>query len=64
MGVEGAEPEREGVPGAELSLVRFGLLALVDKDRSRKEYNFLYTRGGHGGCPSKGGSLRALLNLE
>jgi hypothetical protein len=64
VGVEGAEPEREGVPGAELSLARFDGLVLADNDRSRKEYSFLYARGGHGGWPSSGGSLRALVSLE
>lgn len=63
VGVEGAEPEREGVPWAKLSLACFEGLTLLDNDRSRKEYSFLYARGGHGGWPSNGGSLRVLLNL-
>ena len=36
LGVDGADPAREGVPGAEAVPVRDAPVRLVDRDRSRK----------------------------
>lgn len=63
VGVDGADPERVGVPGAEPLVDRLIEFVLDVKDRSRKPYSFLYARGGQGGLPSNGGSLRARLSL-
>jgi hypothetical protein len=41
VGVVGAEPERDGVPGAEEFTVRFGVNILGAMDRSRRVYSFL-----------------------
>jgi hypothetical protein len=39
VGVEGADPERDGVPGVEVLSVGLGLAKF--RDRSRNEYSFL-----------------------
>lgn len=56
VGVDGTDPEREGVPGAEPLADRLTSAVLDARDRSRKVYSFLYARGGQGGLPSSGGN--------
>lgn len=64
VGVDGFDPARVGVPGADPLAKRLTAAELEPRDRSRKLYSFLYTRGGQGGWPSNGGNRRARLNLE
>ena len=63
VGVDGTDPEHEGVPGAEPLAARFTSAVLEAKDRSRKPYSFLYARGGQGGLPSSGGNRKDRLSL-
>lgn len=63
VGVDGTDPEREGVPDAEPLAERFTSAELDARDLSRNEYSFLYARGGQGGLPSNGGSRNDRLNL-
>lgn len=63
VGVDGTDPEREGVPGAEPLAERFTSAELDARDRSRNPYSFLYARGGQGGLPSSGGNRNDRLSL-
>lgn len=65
LGVDGLDVAREGVPGTEPGppTERFISAMLLVSDRSRNAKSFLYTRGGHGGWPRRGGSFNARLNL-
>lgn len=55
----GVEEGLFGVGGADLFFD-----VVLPTDFSRNVYSFLYTRGGHGGWPSRGGSFNVRANLQ
>lgn len=64
VGVVVIDEGRTGAVNTEFPTGRLVETVSLAKDRSRNAYSLLYTRGGQGGWPKSGGSLRVRLRLE